>query len=208
MAHSDAGEGKWRGKWRMEWVASTLHTTSEHGVPSITTAGAHTSAASSQLNWLSRRLEWTRPFRRKKKSGFCACIITFQTQSTWGKIARETSGTSRFCLPNCRLGSRYPELLSTGHLGRVILGPLVCLHSRECWDGSKYSSYYWMLPIQLLRLIIHHNVAEHCGYIRQTPIAGVSCSHFGTVRLKFNFKLYFGEPLGQRALNVKTVSGR
>ena len=34
-----------------EWVASTLHTTSEHGVSSITTADAHTSAASSRLNW-------------------------------------------------------------------------------------------------------------------------------------------------------------
>jgi hypothetical protein len=35
----------------MEWVASTLHTTSEHGVSSITTADPHTSAASSRLNW-------------------------------------------------------------------------------------------------------------------------------------------------------------
>jgi len=35
----------------MEWVASTLHTTSEHGVSSITTADAHSSAASSRLNW-------------------------------------------------------------------------------------------------------------------------------------------------------------
>ena len=51
MAHGDVGEGKWRGNWRMEWVASTLHTTSEHGVSSITTADAHTSAASSRLNW-------------------------------------------------------------------------------------------------------------------------------------------------------------
>ena len=32
-------------------VASTLHTTSEHGVSSTTTADAHTSAASSRLNW-------------------------------------------------------------------------------------------------------------------------------------------------------------
>jgi len=31
----------------MEWVASTVHTTSEHGVSSITTADAHTSVASS-----------------------------------------------------------------------------------------------------------------------------------------------------------------
>jgi len=40
----DAREGMRRGNWRMEWVASTLHTTSEHGVSSITTADAHTSA--------------------------------------------------------------------------------------------------------------------------------------------------------------------
>ena len=44
MAHGDAREGKWRGNWRMEWVAITLHTTSEHGVSSTTTADAHTSA--------------------------------------------------------------------------------------------------------------------------------------------------------------------
>jgi len=47
-------EGKWRGNGRMEWVASTLHTTSERGVSSITTADAHTSAASSRLNWRLR----------------------------------------------------------------------------------------------------------------------------------------------------------
>ena len=78
MAHGDAREGKWRGNWRMEWVASTLHTTSEHGVSSITTADAHTSAASSRLNWRPPgRFKWTRSFRRKTKSGFCACAITF-----------------------------------------------------------------------------------------------------------------------------------
>ena len=75
-------EGKWRGNWRMEWVASALHTTSEHGVSNITTADAHTSAASSRLNWRPRRFKWTSPFRRKTKSGFCVCAITFQTQST------------------------------------------------------------------------------------------------------------------------------
>jgi len=40
MAHGDTREGKWRGNWRMDCVASTLHTTSEHGVSSITTADA------------------------------------------------------------------------------------------------------------------------------------------------------------------------
>jgi len=85
MAHGDAREGKWRRNWRIEWVASTLHTTSEHGVSSITTittADSHTSAASSPLNWRPCRFKWTRQFRRKTKSGFCACAITFQTQSS------------------------------------------------------------------------------------------------------------------------------
>jgi len=81
MAHGDAREGKWRGNWRREWVASTLHTTSEHGVASIATAHAHTSAAS-RLNWRPRRFKWTRPFLRKTKSGFRAFAITFQMQST------------------------------------------------------------------------------------------------------------------------------
>jgi hypothetical protein len=82
MSHGDTREGKWRGNWRMEWVASTLHTTSERVVSSITTADAHNSAASSRLNWRPRRFKWTRPFRLKTKFGFCACAITFQTQST------------------------------------------------------------------------------------------------------------------------------
>jgi len=101
----------------MEWVASTLHTTSELSASSITTADAHTSAASSRLNWrpcrfkplnaelylichllallgahhilhVSRiRVKWTRSFRRKTKSGFCACAITFQTQSPYPRIS-------------------------------------------------------------------------------------------------------------------------
>jgi hypothetical protein len=53
----------------------------ETGVSSITTADAHTSAASRRLNWRPHRFKWTRSFRRKTKSGFCACAITFQTQS-------------------------------------------------------------------------------------------------------------------------------
>jgi len=71
MAHSDAREGKWRRNWRMQWVASTLHTTSEYGVSSITTADALTSAASSRLNWRPPgRFKWTRPFRAKDEFWF------------------------------------------------------------------------------------------------------------------------------------------
>ena len=82
----------------MEWVASTLHTTSERGVSSITTADAHASAASSRLNWRPRRFKWTRPFRRKTKSAFCACAITFQTQSkTWNPVLKEVFWGAKLC---------------------------------------------------------------------------------------------------------------
>jgi hypothetical protein len=101
MAHGDAREGKWRGNLRMEWIASTLHTTWEHGVYSITTADVHNSAASSRLNWRPCRFKWTRPFRRKTKSGFCACAITFQTQCTSGNSATPYKG-------NCGNGTGSP----------------------------------------------------------------------------------------------------
>ena len=54
--------GKWRGNCRMEWVTSTLHTTSEHVVSSITIAESHTSVvdwtdAPADLNGLVRFAE-------------------------------------------------------------------------------------------------------------------------------------------------------
>ena len=101
MAHGDAREGKWRGNWRMKWVASTLRTASEHGVSSITTADAHPSAAISWLNWRPRRFKWTRPFRRKTKSGFCACAITFQTQFNTKQFAVLPSGQNFVSSDGC-----------------------------------------------------------------------------------------------------------
>jgi len=79
MAHGDARDRKWRGKMRMEWVASSLAL--YVGTRSIQSLSAvpHSSTASSRLNWHPRRFKWTRPFRWKTKSGFCACAITFRT---------------------------------------------------------------------------------------------------------------------------------
>ena len=107
MTHGDAREGKWRGNWRMEWVASTLHTTSEHGVSGITTANAHTSAASSRLNWRPRRFKWNRRLRRKTKSGFCPCAITFQTQSTSRVLQYSRIQSKRRTCISCSLLTRH-----------------------------------------------------------------------------------------------------
>jgi len=41
-----------------------------------------------------RRLKWTRPFRPKTKCCFCACAITFQTQSTTRHAVRNQKPTT------------------------------------------------------------------------------------------------------------------
>ena len=107
MALRDTREGNWRWNWRMEWVTSTLHTTSEHGVASMSTADAHTSAASSRLNWSPHRFKWTRPFRWNTKPGFCACAITFQTQSNSLQTFRDN-----LSVPSLRAKNSW--LLKTG----------------------------------------------------------------------------------------------
>jgi len=79
---------RWRTGGEVKWKLANgvgsqySHTISEGGVSSITKADAQTSAASSRLNWLPRPFKWTHPFRRKTKSGFCACDISFRTSST------------------------------------------------------------------------------------------------------------------------------
>ena len=55
----------------MQWVASTLHTTSEHGVSSITTAdGAQLGCQQSTELTPPGRFKWTRPFRTKDEIWF------------------------------------------------------------------------------------------------------------------------------------------
>jgi len=59
---------------------------------------AHTSAASSRLNWRPHQFEWTLPFRGKTKSGFCACAITFRTSYTKDKLKVPLSFSNKFSL--------------------------------------------------------------------------------------------------------------
>ena len=91
MAHGDAQEGKWSGNWRMEWVAITLHTTSEHGVSSITTADGYTSATSSRLNWRPRRFKWARPFFAERRNLISAHV---PSHFNWSLIPFRRFGTT------------------------------------------------------------------------------------------------------------------
>jgi len=82
-ARSEPGGTRWptwgevKGKLANGVGSQYSHATSERGISSITKVDAHTSTASSRLNWRPHRFEWTHPFQGKTKSGFCACAITF-----------------------------------------------------------------------------------------------------------------------------------
>jgi len=139
MAHGDAREGKWRGNWQMEWVASTIHTTFEHVVSSITTA--YILAASSRVNWCPRQFKWTCPFRQKTKSGFWACAITFQLASTSLLQYLTNAG---YLISSWPIMSK-PTLFSPGNFFLYIY-------------GVKFERLYWiMLWAQMLAMILHSN---------------------------------------------------
>ena len=87
------------------------HTTSEHDVSSITNADAHTSVASGRLNGHPHRFKWTRPFRQKTKSGFCAGAITFQTHYTHLKHRFITAYSTKWqCSMIFLLVIEYPKI--------------------------------------------------------------------------------------------------
>ena len=133
----------------MQWVASTLHTTSEHGVSSITTADAHTSAASSRLNWRPLAdLNGFVLFARKTKSSFCACAITFQTQSTVYYTASRLSNCfislcisvkGAYCFVCHTLCRKAFAMLS-----RVLIQP----NSHQKNDDDRDPRTYYLLTIQ------------------------------------------------------------
>jgi hypothetical protein len=110
MPHGDARVGKYRGNWRMEWVASTLHTTSEHGVSCITTADVHTTAARvdapADLNGLVRFAERRNLVSARVPSHFkCSLLIAkvaggFRGWSGWvRKISPPPEFQSRYLQP-------------------------------------------------------------------------------------------------------------
>ena len=63
----------------MEWVASTLTLPRNVMYPALLPLMRTTRLPVVECTDAPRRFKWTRPFRRKTKSGICACAITFQT---------------------------------------------------------------------------------------------------------------------------------
>jgi len=85
VAHGDVREDKWRGKRRMEWAAKQASVWLGKVHPVLLQSFSpdlHSKKASTRLNWHPSWYKWTRPFRWKTESGFCACDITFRLHST------------------------------------------------------------------------------------------------------------------------------
>ena len=105
-ARSEPGGTRWptggevKGKLANGVGSQYSHATSVRGLSIITTADAHTSAASSRLNWHPHRFRWTRPFQGKTKSGFCACAITFRTIYTYSYVIKYIKKLGFFVLTN------------------------------------------------------------------------------------------------------------
>jgi hypothetical protein len=102
VLRSECGGTRWRtgeevkGKLANGVCSQYSHMTLEGGVSSITNSDAHTSAASSRLNWLPRQFKWTRSFRRKTNCGLCACAIRFHTSSTTDLWYQNDAGYESF----------------------------------------------------------------------------------------------------------------
>ena len=116
-----------------------------------------------------QKVKWTRPFRRKTKSGFCACVITFQTQSTqklcavFGLMPAESSAS------RCRIGTVYCDVrtlhsrMQEGHTLRTFYR---VTQARKCGavphmqrgeDGCCGRKFY---TVSKLRMCVYT-----CGYV-------------------------------------------
>jgi len=163
-----------RGNWRMQWVASTLHTTSERGVSSITTADAHTSADSSRLNWrptadLNGLVSFT-----ERRNLVSACVPSHFKPSLqllamcWTVIGFETRWTKEiFCATNfsrSTLGTTQPPI-------QCVTGLLV--------GGKRAGGWHW-------RSIPIYGQDWKCIelYIRLLSLSQLACSE---VTFTFNF---------------------
>ena len=118
VAHGDARVGEVKGKLANGVGSHYSHTTSEYGLSSITSPDAHTSAAGGRLNWRPCRFKWTRPFRQKMKCGFCACAITFRTQSSWlNALWRTRNGEANWMQETLKFFYYKAVLLSGSEMG-------------------------------------------------------------------------------------------
>ena len=99
------------------------------------------SAASSRLNWHPRRFKWTRPFRWKTKSGFCACVITFRTCCTTR-------------LPSARTVMFIRKIGRSGHqirrgAARLLTAPFRIFYGTHVSCHGNSNCHWWGMWLEL-----------------------------------------------------------
>ena len=82
-----------------------------------------------------RRFKWTRPFSRKTNSGFCACAITFQTQSNSVNTTLQVRTATVFVI--------LMQFIS----GVFFLSNLRCISHNHVFSLSATCWYYWWQSI-------------------------------------------------------------
>ena len=97
-----------------------------------------------------RRFKWTRPFRRKKKCGFCACAITFQLAST--SSLQWPASPAAYRLAWClSLAQDCGLHIDAGESARPISDILSTVPSRNSWGRVAANCQQMNVTFQFLK---------------------------------------------------------
>ena len=98
----------------MEWVASTLTPPPNVVYPALLKLMRTTRLPAIDWTDAFHRFKWTRPFRGKTKSGFCACAIKFRTSYTNVHLQCAKSRHMTVCAPGLGGFSYYAVCIQHG----------------------------------------------------------------------------------------------
>ena len=155
------------------------------------------------VDWTDAQFKWTRPFRRKTESGFCACAITFQKQSTGlslgkgagARLKKEYSSISASVL--CLHGRLLGEFFVTFTLLKVIDMVLLLISSHEKLVECTLSVPHITPPCGKYRLwrtflsIFSHEKLVECTL--SLPHITLPCGKYGLWRTFLSISVYLNK---------------
>ena len=158
----------------MQWVASTLHTTSEHGgIQHYYRWYAHLGCQqSTELTPTTAALNGLVRFARKTKSGFCACVITFQlasTNVTYHTVASQYRRLEYLCLEQCNVRCQTSSFYHCVRVTKLLTHrkQQACIEIRFCtslcvkaWNSSEMHLKK--------KNVVHNSTKVHCFSITKT----------------------------------------
>jgi len=128
---------------------------------------------------VSRRFKRTRPFRRKTKSGFCACAITFQLASTNQRCITSQKGADFIYTA----GEGWILARQTRRRDRLITTPLRCDMTNALVMEHPVIDYVVHFPSHLIPLPLH----PQCVFISLAAFSSNSGSTSFSLSMPLNF---------------------